>query len=64
MGVQREGCAAHSRIKILFLDYCLSKFCPKELCSVRLQVIPMRGVIQGFQVRRKDLYSVPSFMKR
>lgn len=63
MWVQHEGCAARSRIKI-FLDYCLSKFCPKELCRVKLQVMAVRCVIQVFKVRRKDLYSLPSLMKR
>lgn len=64
MWAQGEGCVARSRIKILFLDYCLSKFCPKELCRVRLKVMAVRCVIRGFKGRRKDLYSLPSFMKR
>lgn len=64
MLAQGEGCAACSRIKILFLDYFLFKFCAKELCRVRVQVVAVRCVIQGFKGRRKDLYSLPSFMKR
>ena len=64
MWARGEGCAACSRIKILFLDYCLSKFCPKELCRVTLQVMAVRCVIQGCKGRRKDLYSLPNFMNR